>query len=310
MTALISLLPVPGSMAPGKSDPLLSITRGLHQGVHLTLDSAVYTIGSAASADLILSDAGIAERHMVLRFVDGRIAVEALGGDVLVLGPEGRETRVPMGNGHRARLPLEIGIGDARLRLESGVPTPVSTAAVSSAWRNKPQWLMALVLMFLCVGAFAFRGESTTPTALVISAAAEAPAVSRATPTQAHLWLDQQLLAAGIKSIRVSEVEGRLIAEGSYEPGQKPQWIALQQAFDKQFSQQVMLQTNVTVRADIANPRVRFQAVWFGTNPYVINDSGKRLYPGAALADGWVLERIENNQVVLARGEERFTLTL
>ncbi len=71
-----------------------------------------------------------------------------------------------------------------------------------------------------------------------------------------------------------------------------------------------MLNPRVAVRADAARPRVRFQAVWFGANPYVINDSGKRLYPGAALADNWVLERIENNQVILARGEERFTFTL
>jgi len=42
----------------------------------------------------------------------------------------------------------------------------------------------------------------------------------------------------------------------------------------------------------------------------VINDTGKRLYPGAALADDWTLDSIENNQVILARGEERFTFTL
>ncbi|MHC8326685.1 SctD/MshK family protein [Pseudomonas sp. LB1P83] len=310
MTALISLFPLPGSTVLGKTHPLLSITRGLHRGVYLALDCAVYTIGSAVSADLILSDAGITERHMVLRFVEGRICVEALGGDVLVLGPQGRETLVPMGSGHRARLPLEIGIGNARLRLECSVPTQGPPAAVPPAWRNRQQWLFALVLMFLCVGAFAFRGEPTTPGALLIGLPTEIPPASRATRAEARLWLDQQMLAAGIKTIKLSEVEGQLIAEGSYELGQKSQWIALQQAFDKQFSQQVMLQANVTVHADIANPRVRFQAVWFGANPYAINDSGKRLYPGAALADGWILERIENNQVVLAKGEARFSLTL
>lgn len=309
MTALISLTSVPGSSASGKSTPVLDITRGLHQGVHLALDSAVYTIGSAASADLILSDAGIAERHMVLRFVDGRVAVEALGGDVLVVGPHGQQTRIPMGNGHRARLPLEIGIGDARLRLDSDSPTQAPTAP-ASIWRSKMHWILALILMCLCVGAFAFRSEPTAPAPVAVSAELRKAPAPLVTAAQARLWFEQQLLAADLKGIKVSEAGAQLLAEGAYDPTQKARWIALQQAYDQQFGQQVMLQANVGVRSEIARPRVRFQAVWFGANPYVINDSGKRLYPGAALNDGWMLERIENNEVILARGEERFTLTL
>lgn len=309
MTALISLTSVPGSSASGQSTPVLDITRGLHQGVHLTLDGAVYTIGSAASADLILSDAGIAGRHMVLRFVEGRVAVEALEGDVVVVGPHGQETRIPMGNGHRARLPLEIAVGDARLRLGSGAPIQAPPAS-SSIWQSKIHWILALILMCLCVGAFAFRGDPVAPAALATNAPARAPQLLPATAAQARLWFEQQLLAADLKSIKVSEAGAQLLAEGAYDPSQKPRWIALQQAYDRQFGQQVMLQANVSAHSEIARPRVRFQAVWFGANPYVINDSGKRLYPGAALADGWTLERIESNQVILARGEERFTLTL
>ena len=86
--------------------------------------------------------------------------------------------------------------------------------------------------------------------------------------------------------------------------------MSVQQAYDARFAQQVVLHPNVVARAEIAKPRVRFQAVWFGEKPYVINESGKRLYPGAALADDWTLERIERDQVILARGEERFTFTL
>jgi hypothetical protein len=310
MTALISLTSVPRSSASGKSAPVLSITHGLHQGVNLTLDSAVYIVGSASSADLILSDAGIAERHMVLRFVDGRVAVEALGGDLIVVDLHGQQTRIPKGNGHRARLPLQIGLGDARLRLDSSSPERAPAAAQASIWRRKLHWLLALVLMVLCVGAFAFRSEPIAPAAVVVSTPVRAPLTPVNTSAQAHIWLDQQLSAADLKGIRVSEAGGQLIAEGAYDPTQKSRWIALQQAYDQQFGQQVLLQANVTQHSEIAKPRVRFQAVWFGTNPYVINDSGRRLYPGAALADGWMLERIENNQVILARGEERFTLTL
>jgi len=310
MTALTSLFTVRSSVMPRECDPLLSITRGLHQGCHLTLDRAIYTVGSSASADLIIGDPGVAELHVVLRFVAGRVAVEALGDDVLVIGAQGQEVRVPKGSGHRTRLPLEIGIGGALMRLGSSLPAQMPEPERPRTWHNKRHWLMAMALMFLCVGAFAFRGEQILPDTLVASAPAGVASAPRSTPTQARLWLDQQLLTAGIKSIKVSEAEEQLLAQGSYGPEQKLRWIALQQAFDKQFGQQVMLHTKVVAHPDIATPRVRFQAVWFGPNPYVINDSGRRLYPGGALVDGWMLERIENNQVVLARGEERFTLTL
>jgi hypothetical protein len=318
MTALISLTSVPDSSASGKSTPVLNITHCLHQGVCLSLDRSVYIIGSAANADLLLSDPGIAERHMALRFANGQVAVEAIGGDVLAFGSHGREIKIPAGNGHRARLPLDIRVGDARLTLTSATdtrskPAPVRTAP---AWLRKPQWIIALLLMFLCVGAFAFRSEPVSPLAMAdkeVSSASQSRTSSASAAEaalEARLWLEQQLVAANLKQIKVSEVEGQLGVTGTYDPAQKGQWRSVQQAFDARFGQQVVLHPDVTARSEIAKPRVRFQAVWFGPNPYVINDSGKRLYPGAALADDWTLDSIENNQVILARGDERFTFTL
>ncbi|MBV4551523.1 hypothetical protein HU742_010305 [Pseudomonas sp. SWRI102] len=314
MTALISLTPAPGSSAAGKSVPLLSITHGLHQGVTLTLDKATYIIGSAGSADLLLSDAGIAERHMALRFANGRVAVEALGGDVIVIGPDAQTLRIPIGSGHRTGFPLAVRIGDARLTLNNACNQSEPADHVMRSSRRAPQWIIALLLMFLCLGAFAFRGEPVSPmeppTRSQLSAPVDANHPSTATAAQAATWLEQQLAAARLNQINVSESDGQLNVQGRYDPAQKSQWMRVQQAYDGRFGQQVVLHADVAPRAEVATPRVRFQAVWFGTNPYVVNESGKRLYPGAALADDWTLERIENDQVILARGEERFTFTL
>jgi len=316
MTALVSLLSMPGSepgsAAQGKSTPVLSITHGLHQGVCLALDKSVYIIGSAASADLLLSDSGIAERHMALRFANGQVAVEALGADVSVFSQDAREIRIPAGRGHRARLPLDIRLGSARLTLTSdsdplGKPPADQVAPI---WQRKPRWIVALVLMFLCVGAFAFRAEPLP--ALSLPAPVATPVVDERAQTvgQARLWLEAQLRAANLDRIKVNEIDGQLNVAGSFDPAQKARWTQVQQAFDGRFGQQVVLHPGVVAGAEVAKPRVRLQAVWFGPNPYVINDSGKRLYPGAALADNWTLQSIENNQVILARGEERFTFTL
>ncbi|WP_416363151.1 FHA domain-containing protein [Pseudomonas sp. NFX183] len=294
MTALISLGPVAGIGAP-----TLTVTSGLHQGSSLVLDQPVYTLGADLAADLVLSDPGIAGLHLRLRFEGGQVAVEALGGDVVL----GKNVRIPQGSGHRARLPLQLRIGTAGVSLAS----PEGEEKPSDATRTFTPWIVAIVLLFLCAGALAVRNDTPLTQAAV---AAQVPALKKPSREHAKTWLEQQLQAAHLDAIKVTDANGQLSAVGSFEQSQKPQWLALQQAFDERYGQQIVLNPRVSVRADAARPRVRFQAVWFGTNPYVINDSGKRLYPGAALADNWVLERIENNQVILARGEERFTFTL
>jgi type III secretion protein D len=314
MTALTFFATAPVVAATGKALPVLGITHGLHQGVCLSLDKPVYMLGSAANADLLLSDAGIVERHVALRFTEGQVAVEAIGGDVFVRGRRAREILIPAGKGHRAHLPVDIRIGEARLTLSHGTASlePIA-AAVTSPPQRRTRWFIALLLMFLCVGAFAFRDESVAPLALSTAAKVAPPtehSESTKTVAQAKAWLEQQLGALGLHHIKVGEVDGQLSAHGFYGPTQKSQWLGLQQAFDSHFGQKVLLLPDVVARHEIAKPRVRFQAVWFGDNPYVINDNGERLYPGAALSDNWMLERIENHEVVLARGEERFTLTL
>ena len=294
MTALISLGPVAATGAP-----TLTVTGGLHQGSSLVLDQPVYTIGADLAADLVLSDPGIAGLHLRLRFEGGQVAVEALGGDVLIAG----NVRIPHGSGHRARLPLQLRIGTAgvSLALPGGAEKP------SDAPRKLTPWIVAFVLLFICAGALAVRSEAPL---LPATTAAEVAPMKKASREHAKAWLEQQLQAAHLDTVKVSNSNGQLSATGTFEQSQKPQWLALQQAFDQRYGQQIVLNPRVAVRADAAAPRVRFQAVWFGPRPYVINDSGKRLYPGAALADNWVLERIENNQVILARGAERFTFTL
>ncbi|WP_242167350.1 MULTISPECIES: FHA domain-containing protein [unclassified Pseudomonas] len=295
MTALISLGPVAGIGAP-----TLTVTGGLHQGSSLVLDQPVYTLGADLAADLVLSDPGIAGLHLRLRFEGDQVAVEALGGDVLLSG----NVRIPHGSGHRARLPVQLRLGAAgvSLALPEGAQKP------SDARRPFTPWSVAIVLLFLCAGALAVRNDA--PIAQTAVTAADVPVLKKPPRELAKAWLEQQLQAAHLDAIKVTNANGQLSAVGSFEQSQKPQWLALQQAFDQRYGQQIVLNPRVAVRADAARPRVRFQAVWFGTHPYVINDSGKRLYPGAALADNWVLERIENNQVILARGEERFTFTL
>lgn len=307
MTALISLSSPPNNFAP-----VLSIVDGLHQGVSLSLDRSVYTVGSSISCDLVLGDPGIADEHLCLRISDQSIAIEAVGAEVLVLCNGSQPIKIPLGSGHRARMPMEVRIGSARLMLAlADVPCHSRTKAPVPPHR-KPLWIAATLLTLLGIWAFTLREQP----ARVLPPADFTPQVeSLIEPTlptlaDARLWLEQQLKARKLSSIDVAEIDARLVATGSFELAMKPQWAALQKAYDQRYGHHVVLRSSVSARAAITPPRVRFQAVWFGTDPYVISDSGKRLYPGASLPDNWVLKHIENNEIILARGNELFRLTL
>ncbi|KIP87902.1 MULTISPECIES: FHA domain-containing protein [Pseudomonas] len=308
MTAIAS-----SSVLPNSGDlPRLDVTAGIHRGVSLSLDEAVYSIGSGAAANLMLRDAGVAERHLTLRFSARHVGVEATGGDVRVIRG-GRETMIARGHGYRGRLPVDIRVGDATLRLAM----PQRGTAANPVWYGKAQWAIAALFMFICAGALAMLRDSpmyaAEPESLQrLTIAEEQPAqVPRAASLQlARADLASQAKAAGLNNLKLDASAGQLRVSGTVEPGQEQDWLALQQYFDGRYGRQYVLRGDVSVRENAARPRVNFQAVWFGDNPYVINASGARLYPGAPLEGGWKLERIEDGQVVLALGDERFALTL
>ena len=305
MTALISL-----STTPQAQRPLLSILDGVHQGVALSLDQPVYVLGAGLHCDLVLSDPGIADEHLHLRMTERELAIEARGGDVRVVRG-GQSINVPTGSGHRARLPVDIHIGAARLQIEQVGP---ATGTTNAPRRDDSRWLWMVALVALLLGGSAFALQSaperSQPALAVASRVATTASQPVLTLKEARTWLEAQLRSDGFPAITLETAGDQLLAKGVFDRPLKSRWADLQQRFDQRFGGQVILRSSVTQRADIAAPRVRFQAVWFGTDPYVISDSGKRLYPGAALPDDWVLERIDPDAVVLSRGDERFSLTL
>lgn len=315
MTALISLKPASHAATGEGNSAELEILDGLHKGVALALDKAVYRVGTASDTDLILGDAGVAARHLVLRLSGAQVAIEAMGGDVRIVDTNGNATLLQQGHGQRVRMPVELRIGEARLRLRGSQPQADHAAASKSSLTPSAPGRRAIVLASLLVllmlsGALAFgmRTEPQAPTQR--HSASHASPMHAPTVEQAHAWLDQSLKDAELSQLQTRAYGGQLTVEGSYPAQLKDRWLEIQQTFDTRFGQHVVLTPRVQALAAVAKPRVRFQAVWFGRNPYVIDEHGKRLYPGASLQDNWVLEGIEGGQVRLVRGHERFAFTL
>ncbi|MFF7707071.1 FHA domain-containing protein [Pseudomonas sp. NPDC007930] len=305
MTALTSHAQLPPTAAEGTTGTaVLDILAGLHQGVTLGLDRDQYTLGRASSADVVLHDDAVAERHVRLRLNGQRLTVEALGGDVRVRAAQQPQQHVPKGHGLITELPVELHVGQARLAIRSTQPV-----AATPAWR-KPPAVLGVALMLVCGSVFALREPAGEDFSVTLPATAAAP---KAVPSvaQARTWLDHQLDQAGLAStIHTDAGEHQISVAGSFTPAQKASWDAVQRGFDSRYGEHMVLHGNVAQAVEADAPRVRFQAVWFGKNPYVIDGTGRHLFPGAALEDRWVLDTIDAGKVVLARGEERFTFTL
>ena len=104
---------------------VLEITAGFHRGVRLELEPGDYRIGSTPGADIVLRDAGIAAEHAVLRVGRRSIDLHAIGGEVGV----GEEV-IAKGYGCALRAPIDLTIGEARLRIsveraQASAPTSV-----------------------------------------------------------------------------------------------------------------------------------------------------------------------------------------
>ncbi|MGP9567953.1 SctD/MshK family protein [Halomonas sp. AOP5-B2-8] len=320
----------------------IQVTGGVHQGVAVSLEQAVCRIGAAEPADVMLCDEGVAAEHVILRFHARMVAIEAVGGEVII----GGET-LAQGTGRRIDLPTTLAMGDARLRLsrpETSLPPALRSAyeAVESALRTTrdslPHKLLSrrrhssggervgrgAVLTALCTiigiaGVYQLVGvdeaganisaEALHSTATLYPQAVEAALTSDQHETPAEA-LERRLKQADLDGLQVSDAGNHLVVSGEFAPERHEDWQEVQRWFDQRYGSSQVLVSNAKLSLIADQPTFRFQAVWLGDNPYVIGAKGERLYTGASLPEGWVLAAIGDERVTLRRGDEQFFLTL
>lgn len=392
----------------------LEVTSGLHRGVVIPLEQPICRIGSDHQADVILSDKGIADEHVTLRFHARMVAIEALGSDVNV-----GDKCLKQGTGWRTNLPVTLAFGDIVLQLsrpllsspvayqpihkagtlalqsarnsgasfyqygqkastsvvqyflragsrsvqriknsdspvfqsiarysapvlrsihKTGSPVIASvhksgSTALQSIGRRMPELpdslrsrldhkvaISALFTLVGFLGIYAFIDtdeaganisvDALHSTAILNPQAAEAAmalAASTLSPSEA---LRQRLARTGLDSLMVKDLGHHLVVSGEFAADRYTAWNDVQRWFDSQYGSEQVLISDAQPSPVADEPAFEFRAVWFGDNPYVISASGQRLYPGAALREGWVLSDIGDGRVMLRRGDEEFALTL
>ncbi|MGI9505529.1 MAG: SctD/MshK family protein, partial [Geminicoccaceae bacterium] len=137
--------------------------------------------------------------------------------------------------------------------------------------------------------------------------------VVKATPDvtldDAAAALRSRLAEEGLRHIEVKTAVDRLLVRGEAEPERLADWQTIRVWFDSTFGQNVLLVAAVDAVENREPPALAIEAVWSGDDPYLIA-GGKRFFVGAAIGDGWTIERIDGSEITFKRGNRTFSLTL
>lgn len=110
----------------------------------------------------------------------------------------------------------------------------------------------------------------------------------------------RKLNGGGLLNIKVGSGHGVVTAEGNVTPSLLAKWLEIQQWFDHQTNGTPALVNAVTVKDEKTPSSISVQAVWHGSEPYLLI-GGQKHFVGALLSNGWTVDRIEDGRVLLSR---------
>jgi Inner membrane component of T3SS, cytoplasmic domain/Inner membrane component of T3SS, periplasmic domain len=319
---------------------VLEITAGVHRGVRLELEPGDCRIGSTSGADIVVRDAGIAGEHAILRVGPRSIDLHAIGGEVRVGGEV-----IAKGYGCALRTPIDLTIGEARLRISvERDDAPARNAVERGDAPARPRISRAILVagaLLLAVPPLGLAAAKRQAAPNTYDMTAEAPSdvfdkidkfekrkreEGRETPTTASLRqprpnggsvstaeeagrkLSEFLQVSGLPSLRVNASGGQVVVTGSITKQQSAAWTEAQQWFDGAYRGRLVLVSNVTFAEAKPMPVVNVQAVWFGERPYIITAEGTRYYKGSFLDNGWTIKDIADGRILLAKDGETLAL--
>jgi hypothetical protein len=289
--------------------PLLLVEGGNHRSAAVEVPVGETDVGSDAANDVVVSDLP-APTAFRLKW-DGRsLALSAVGCDADVDGKalrRGRDRRLKRssslvvgGIAFRLKLPMTAGSGGLLLGSRSfgsgfaagvaGTAMLVATALIASPSPPPP--------MRFADGALEMTGGGAAKVEAI------APQPTHARDGAALLKdLRQQLASAGLDEVSVNiQSDGAVEAVGRIGPTKGEAWRAAVRWFDTAAAGRAVLVDRVSVTAAAASLQV--QAVYTGLTPYVIDGEGQKLFIGASLPDGSVIQKIESERVLLKRGDQ------
>ncbi|MDI4231938.1 hypothetical protein OZ411_03810 [Bradyrhizobium sp. Arg237L] len=303
------------------NDYVLAIGAGLYAGTSQGLPAGTYVIGGVVEADVVLIGENLAPRHAIVIIDDDKARVEALADGVSLAGYGALKVGHPV----TVTLPFELSIAgvvmswtraasksntalaaarDLRLlsggRLRSAAVLSVAVVIVAAIASNLAAVATGSAGSFIDLSlhppmSAAPSGGSARPERAAQLSAQPAGAIKDAAEE-----LTREVEKVGLLNVTVEAGSGVVMARGSVEPGVVGQWQNVQQWFDQRFKGEVLLVNGVAVKAEKLPSSLAIEAVWRGAQSHLVI-RGQKYLEGAILDDGWTIQHIEAERVVLKR---------
>lgn len=287
--------------APGAAPDegwLVVVTGGPNKGAVVPLGQGAFRFGAGLSNDVVLADPAMADEQAVLSFDAHGARVAPLAAGVRVDGkPVAPGRALPVADG------ALVQAGETVLQLR-GPPRPR---------RRRGGWLLVAVpLVLVGVGGSALVGFASPSRGGGVAAHTAPVAAPSANPASeaAASSLRERLQQVGLaEQIGVTAVPGAVVAEGHLSGPDLARWAEHQLWFDGRFKGNLSLVNRVREAPAGERPNLHLRAVATGKVPYLIVANGDRYVEGAVV-DGWTVERITPEKVVLSRNGRRVELAL
>lgn len=276
-------------------EAVLFVSSAIHGAIRMPLAVGSTTVGRSVASDLVLADQSVAGQHLRLH-VAATIMVEALElplslGDAAPIEPG--QTRV-------LTRTTEFRAGDVAMRVEIG-PLPAAKSMLPGVR------LAAAFAAFGFAGSVAFALLSSEPSRATVIPPMAARTEPAPAPAPSLAALQAQLQVRHLSSIQTDVLpDGSYRASGTINTDEVAIWHDVTHWFDEVAGGRTVLIDRVSASSNA--PLLAIQSAWVGERPYVIDGSGQKLFAGAVLANGWTVEGIEADRVLVKRGGQRLAV--
>lgn len=296
-------------------EPELLVEEGVQAGLALPLAPGSSLVGSDFDSCVVIADTALLPGHFEIRYDDGFAVLRAVAGDVVLadgtwLSP-GQDVACPetcsfVAGNTRFGLRLPAG-GRATIAGSGDLAVGPSSARPQKALISVVSGVLAVVAIgVLAFTAIGLRSGEANPALVARSIVPATPAHTDAVKDVVSA-LRTRLDAAGLAAIAVTPVkDGSIIVQGSLFPSQLAAWTSVREWYDTEFGTGRVLVDQVNGTS--APPKLAIAAVWAGANPYVIDDSGNKLFPGATLGSGWTIQAIQGGHIIVNNGEQKLAI--
>ncbi|NHO29874.1 hypothetical protein GOB82_07430 [Acetobacter farinalis] len=285
----------PGQTVTTLSAPWLVIKSGPQAGCSLALQTGALCVGKSLDNDAVIADMALADKHFKIQKTFFGIKLVALEGSLQL--PSGKV--LTKNSSFLSRKSLEFSAGNTNFELV--VPKRINARTYGLAG-------ILVVLLGFAYLSSVFPRHSSRPTSPLPSVSSAQQGDGNAAHSMQHA-LQEKLAAQHLSAVRVSATtDGAVIASGSAQPEQRALWSATKLWFDETYGTHALLLDHVSFTHVATRSPVQIAAVALGAAPYVIDMSGQRLPPGSVVEDGWIIDQILPDSILLHRGSEHLTV--